>query len=267
MLGFFNINTNTFGEELSLFLESRKINDNIYIKVNNLPEILAIFIPDIIVNKWLKIDTEDMLSNRLSNENRNKVVGEMKKIIKEEDKNIVDIFVVNKEEIVIIDKQEMYYYNLSVDSEKFINLALRLNSKMNLDDENIADFGISQEEIDELIEEMNNNSNLDKIEIWINKNNYYPHKINVQLNNRDFNTLIEISFSNFNTSINISEPEEFLSSEEIKELMDSLYLDEYNEGAYWGDVGFDDADLFWPFQDEFDYIEKENFNFLIDDDL
>jgi glutaredoxin len=250
-----NLDTNTLGEEISLSLEGKNINDDIYLKANSWPEILTMFIPNSIMEKWLKFTMDD-LGDRLSKEETKDIRTEIKQIYKEETENILDIFIVNQEKLVSIEGKEMYYYNLALNPEEIINLIVRVNNKLYEKDENLVYTKLNQEDVNEMLEEFNeNNISFNDIEIWIAKDNYFPYKISSQFITEDFNASYELIFSNFNQITKINEPEEFLTMDELMELISDPSIIDYEEEWLMENNEYEDMDFLMPMPDDPEFLE------------
>ena len=206
------IETDALGEKMSLNLDTKKIDDNFYLKVSNLPSIVNQFISlDMFLDTWFEFDIKEKTDEFLPEDNK------FNQLTKEENLEIIeeiiisnfsdyDIFYILEEKNVVFSEKDSFYYKLKINPDEWKEFSVNTSLEIYKEFEHILEEQITQEEIEEIrndIDEQKEQIEALEFEIWIGKDDYYPYKISLNSDytddeNAKVDIKIELIFSNFN---------------------------------------------------------------------
>lgn len=218
-------------KNMEVAAETMAINDIIYARINKLPDFSAYskLNLDFLLDQWIKIDLAGLMkrysddTKQSENPLNQKQLEELKEIIKNN-----KIFTV-KEKMASekINSQSTFHYKFSINEES-LKKALAEIAKLTEQYDAVYDL----ESISKTLE-----FNLPDGEIWIGKNDYYPHRIkltspiedlipkgsNASSDNKITGDIsMTINIHNFSKPINLTVPKDYKSVEEIWEEFSKL---------------------------------------------
>ena len=200
--------------------EVRVINKVIYIKLNNLPNLVWGFLDlSSLSNQWIKIDIE-AIAKQFGFEQRLEELQKQQKLTQEQIKKLKQIFnqtkvlkVTEKLASEKIEGVDTHHYKFSIDKNEFKKLIKDISSIQNktLTDREFAEFDKALEAIE-----------LFGGEIWIGKKDYLPYRVILNLKIKEIaefqkggQITITILLKNYNKPIQIDTPSPVKSIEEI----------------------------------------------------
>ncbi len=224
------IETDAFGEKMNLSLDTKKIDDNFYLKISNLPSIVNQFISlDMFLDTWFEFDIKEKTDEFLPEDNK------FNQLTKEENLEIIeeiiisnfsdyDIFYILEEKNVVFSEKDSFYYKLKINPDEWKEFSVNTSLEIYKEFKHILEDKITQEEIEEIrndIDEQKEQIEALEFEIWIGKDDYYPYKISLNSNYADEENVkvdikIELIFSNFN-QVEINTPSDTKPIEDVFE--------------------------------------------------
>lgn len=220
-----NINMIMGGMNLNFKLQNKNINEIGYLKIDEIPSILTMFIGDQLINKWIKIDPKELINQEnglLKTYNVNTTLNNLKDTekIKQEITKIgkeLNIIKVGKRlEDEVLDENNCYHYQLNINLDNLGEFYKRvfsvLNEDMDMDKININ----IEEKTEETINKIKEIIKRSEIDIWIDKDEFYLRKTSIDFlihetvstNKAKIEINGDINYSDFNKEIEITAPSE-----------------------------------------------------------
>ena len=227
----FFIETDIFGEMADLSFELRSLDkDEFFIKVNSLPTIAEMFVPNTLIDQWISIplesddyiiggDINDLLEAETISRLRNILVSNLLKH---------DIVIILEEDEISYENMDLYYYDILIGGDNFDKFVLATIEDIYnefpefFNDKSLAEvLGDMDDDLDD-VEDIN-------IKFWINKDNYLPYRISWEtemINEiKEIHTKIEydLIFKAFNDQVIIERPDNALNIEQVMEIIDESF--------------------------------------------
>ncbi len=212
----------SLNNNILLKVRFKKIDDNLYVKLDNLPSLLQIFLMGDFGKYWLQINTKDeqiKSTFNLTYKDRILSLETIKQAFK--NKQVLNI-TQGSPKTEVIDNIDTYHYILTINKEELKKVISEIikNSKLKEQEKKLS--------LNKL--ETNYKSfNIPPIHLWIGKKDFLPYKLFVNFKLKDYiqnpqyknklsdqdTVIITIKINDYNKDITISKPENIKTLEQL----------------------------------------------------
>lgn len=270
----FNLQSNLLADNINLVLETKRIDNKVFLKVDYLPVFLAMFINPEITNKWIELDIVEVDNNNLIDNFSQDNLNELKEIILKHLKPS-ELFIILEEKELLVDEQMTYYYQLTLNQEKMPDFLINVYKDIYNQRDSFKQTLLPDKEMTELDWQELKQEIIDEIDIlelytfkiWINQADYLPKKISLEidLNDNEINfkgkLISELVFSSFNKPIILNEPSNTLSIDEVLSILEAGAFDLIPQSGSF----LDDDDLWYLDDDDLWYLDDDSMSNDLDE--
>ncbi len=235
-----NINEMGVSIGLSLNFSTITVDEVLYLKLENLPEMLTMFIPqetkEKIVGQWIALSRDEIMQeSEIEDIDEEKLEKALEKLLERFLRR--NIIVVVDEEKDNLDGIAMSKYEIAFDSKALIEFIENDFQEFALEMgiEEVEDVWENEEERKEVISMIEKAQENMEAYIWTDGKYIHQASLNFTFSSHEeeeedegeeleFNVFVMLRFKNFNEKFEINPPEEFISGEEIMGLFDTPAL-------------------------------------------